>query len=151
MKIYLESSVPNFLFAYDAPEKKKITEQFFEKELNKYEVFISQLVITEINKSPKDKKEKLNNIIKKYKPNLLEINQEAKILSEHYVKEGIVPTRYSDDALHIAVAVVNKTDILISWNMQHIVNLKTILRGNKVNKKLGYREILIITPEEVLG
>ena len=29
MKIYLETSVINFLFAEDAPEKMKITEEFF--------------------------------------------------------------------------------------------------------------------------
>jgi len=29
MKLYLETSVPNFLFAEDAPEKRRVTEMFF--------------------------------------------------------------------------------------------------------------------------
>lgn len=150
MKIYLETSVPNFLFADDALGKKKITEQFFKKEIKKYDIFISQLVITEINKAPKEKKAKLNNVIKKYEPKLLDISQEAKSLAESYIKAGIIPKKYSDDALHIAVAVVNKMDVLVSWNMKHIVKLKTIIEVNKINEKLGYKKILINTPEEVL-
>ena len=149
MRIYLESSVPNFLFADDAPEKQEITKKFFERELHKYEAFISPLVITEINKSTEEKKIKLNNVIKQYKPKLLEISEEAKNISKSYIEEGIIPGKYSDDALHIAVAVVNKMDVIVSWNMEHIVKLKTIVGVNKINKKFGYKEILINTPEEV--
>jgi hypothetical protein len=29
MKLYIETTVPNFLFADDAPEKKAVTEEFF--------------------------------------------------------------------------------------------------------------------------
>ena len=31
MKLYVETTVPNFLFADDAPEKKAVTEQWFDK------------------------------------------------------------------------------------------------------------------------
>jgi hypothetical protein len=44
-KLYLETSVWNFLFADDAPEKKKATEKFFsEVKAGKYEIFISETV-----------------------------------------------------------------------------------------------------------
>ena len=46
MKIYLETSVINFLFAEDAPEKMKITEEFFNI-IDEYEVFISDIVLLE--------------------------------------------------------------------------------------------------------
>jgi len=41
-------------------------------------------------------------------------------------------------------------DVLVSWNMEHIVKLKTVVEVNKLNKKLGYKIILIYTPEEVV-
>ena len=52
LKIYLDTSVINFLFADDVPEFKKITEEFFEhvKE-QRYHVFISDIVIKEIDKT----------------------------------------------------------------------------------------------------
>jgi hypothetical protein len=41
MKLYLETSVPNFLFAEDAPEKRRVTEMFFEwLKLSDHQVFM---------------------------------------------------------------------------------------------------------------
>ena len=68
LKIYLDTSVINFLFADDVPEKKDITKSLFEEiAQGKYEVYISELVIAEINKTKdEEKKSKLLKIIQKY-------------------------------------------------------------------------------------
>ncbi len=49
-KIYLDTSVINFLFDDDAPEKKDITIHFFDKYVlnHVYEVYISPVVIDAI-------------------------------------------------------------------------------------------------------
>jgi len=45
MKLYIETSVPNFLFAEDAPEKRQVTVAFFAwLKICHDEVFISKLV-----------------------------------------------------------------------------------------------------------
>jgi len=53
LKLYLDTSVINFLFADDVPEFKKITEEFFEivKIGKGFEVYISDVVINEITKT----------------------------------------------------------------------------------------------------
>lgn len=150
MKLYIETSVPNFLFADDVPEKKKITEQFFEKDAKKHELFISDLVLDEIAKTPENKRKKLHEVISKLTFKELKINEESEKLAEKYIQAKIIPEKYKNDALHIAIAVVNKLDAIISWNMQHIVKLKTIIGVNRINKRLKYQEILINTPEEVI-
>ena len=50
LKIYLDTSVINFLLADDALEYKTVTEEFFNNYLDKYEVFISEIVYVEINR-----------------------------------------------------------------------------------------------------
>jgi predicted nucleic acid-binding protein len=149
MKLYIETSVPNFLFTKDAPEKRILTQKFFQIELNKHNAFISDLVIEEIEQSPEERELQLKEIIKKHKIELLNKNQECEDLASKYIKAGIIPEKFRNDALHIAIAVVNDMDIIVSWNMQHIVKVKTIVGVNQIHKKLGYREILINTPEEV--
>ena len=57
---------------------------------------------------------------------------------------------YSEDALHIAIATLNKMDYLLSWNFRHIVKIKTRRIINKVNLSLGYSELSIITPAELI-
>ena len=53
IKIYLDTSALNFLFADDAPEKKEITLDFFENFIKTgiYQAFISDFVIQEINQT----------------------------------------------------------------------------------------------------
>jgi len=38
----------------------------------------------------------------------------------------------------------------VSWNLTHIVKLRTKLEVNGINKTQGYKEIEICTPEEVI-
>ena len=151
MKLYLETSIPNFLFADDAPEKQRITKMFFKEEAIKHEIFISPLVITEIDKCPEPKRTRLNNVLKEMKPILLSVTEEAVKLAKKYIEEGIIPQKDSDDALHIGIATINNMDAIASWNMQHIVKLKTMVMVEEINKKLGYKDLIICTPEEVLG
>jgi len=54
LKIYIETSVWNFLFADDAPEKKDVTEKFFSILVeSKYELYASEVVLAEIDDAPK--------------------------------------------------------------------------------------------------
>ena len=50
----------------------------------------------------------------------------------------------------IAVATVNDMDVVVSWNLEHIVKLKTRQAVNGINSLFGYKGIEISTPEEVL-
>ena len=51
--------------------------------------------------------------------------EEIELLTEEYVKSGIIPVKHIEDAVHIAVATVFSLDALVSWNFEHIVKLKT--------------------------
>ena len=53
-----------------------------------------------------------------------------------------------DDAYHIAVATVNRLDVLVSWNFKHIVNYDKIKLFNSINLRLGYPMIEIRSPKE---
>jgi len=151
IKYYLDTTVFNFKFADDDPSKRKSTERFFQ-DLTKIveEIFVSDVVLREIEGAEEPKKSLLKNLVKDTNPILLEVTSEVVELAERYITEGIIPKKYRDDALHIAVAVVNEIDALVSWNLEHIVKLRTRREVNGVNKLLGYHEIEICTPEEVI-
>ena len=48
LKVYLDTSIISFMYADDSLEKQSITREFFEKYLTVYDVYISDLVLTEI-------------------------------------------------------------------------------------------------------
>lgn len=150
LRLYLETSVWNFMFADDSPEKMEKTRRFFEEiKRGKYDVYVSELVIAEINDCNEDKRAKLIKLINEYYPFELTTNADVEELSEKYLAANIVPVRYGNDVIHIAFAAANDLDVVVSWNLRHIVKLKTRLEVNGINKIYGYKEIEICTPEEV--
>ena len=150
-QLYLETSVWNFYFADDAPEKKEITRTFFDKiRHGEYEIFISDAVIEEMGRANDEKKQLLLNMIKEYNPKRLIINEEVIELSQKYVSEGVFPANKIEDAIHASMATVYEMDALISWNLKHLSNLKKMEIINGINMKEGYfKRLELITPMEV--
>lgn len=151
LKLYLETSVWNFYFAADAPEKKEVTRQFFEQvQHGEYDIFISDIVFREIIKASEEKRQLLSDLIVTYHPKELEITDEVMRLADLYLQEGVLPQRAIDDARHVAIATIYEMDALISWNLKHLANLKRMERVNGVNLKEGYAKRLeLVTPMEV--
>ncbi|MDI6891088.1 MAG: PIN domain-containing protein [Thermodesulfovibrionales bacterium] len=151
IKYYLDTTIFNFVFAEGDQEKKDITFKLFrDLPLMAEGIYISDEVIREISRAPEVRKAQLEGLLREITPLLLEIDLETEKLAERYIQEGIIPERYRGDALHIAVAVVNGIEALVSWNFEHIVKLKTRVMVNGVNRLLGYHEIEICSPEEVI-
>ena len=149
MKLYLESSVFNFVFADDAPEKQAITKDFFENKSANFDLFMSDTVFSELDNTKEPKRTALMQLLERYPLTNLKNTQEAINLARVYVSEGIIPEKFINDALHIAIATVNEIDSVVSWNLEHIVKIKTIVEVNRLNTKKGYKQIFIITPEEI--
>ena len=149
----METSVWNFYFANDAPEKRDITKEFFENiKQGRYEIFISQTVLNEIDRANEHKKDQLMELIKKHQPQELDITQEIADLSKEYIFQRVIPEAKVEDALHVAVSTVYEMDALISWNNKHLANLYKMEKMNGVNLKKGYTKHLeIITPMEVIA
>jgi predicted nucleic acid-binding protein len=153
LKLYLETSVWNFYYADDAPEKRDITREFFQAFKDEiYEIYISQTVIEEIGKAEKNKKQLLMDLIRKYQPQMIEIDNESIELSKKYLDKAIIPMGKVNDALHAAVSTVYEMDALISWNYKHLANLRRKELIQSVNLIEGYTKTLdIITPMEVIS
>ena len=78
------------------------------------------------------------------------LSDEAERLASHYLKNGVIGKKHIVDAQHIAIASVERVDVLVSWNFQQIVNLDRIHAFNAVNLKLGYSMLEIRSPREVV-
>lgn len=151
MKIYVDTSVINGLFAEDAPMIQASTVDFFAlvKRAN-YHLYISDLVFVEVEKT-KDalRRKKLYDFISKEDASILAITEAERELAMAYIRHRVMTSQYLADALHIAVAVMHKIPILVSWNFKHMVRHHTRVLVNQVNDKLGHSFIDICSPQEV--
>jgi len=75
---------------------------------------------------------------------------ESDTLAEQYIAAGIVTENSLNDSRHVALASVAGVDVLVSFNCTHIVKLKRIRKYNGINMVLGYPQIEIRTPDEVI-
>jgi len=150
-KLYLETSVFGFLIGDPALPQRPPTERLFQEIAERYfEAFISEEVLRELKKAPDSLQAQLLRIITAHDLREVEVNQEARELSARYIEAGIIPAKVEPDALHIAIATVHGLDVLVSWNLQHIVKTKTRREVNAINTLWGYRTIDLATPEEVI-
>lgn len=151
LQYYIDTSVWNFLLEADRQMERAITERLFEQLPTLGRMAISELVLDEIARATPVRREALLKLVMTHRPEELTVTEEAKGLADRYVQAGLIPARYLPDALHLATAVVHDFDVVISWNFEHMVKLKTRLGVNGLNKMLGYREIEIVSPQEVIA
>jgi len=80
----------------------------------------------------------------------LDFTDEAEELANHYISEKVLGKASLNDAYHIAIATINRLDVLVSWNFRHIVNFDKIKAFNAINLKNGYQAIEIRAPIEMI-
>ena len=75
----------------------------------------------------------------------------AQELTRAYLQYKTVSRKHIADAQHIAIATVQRVDVLVSWNFKQIVNVNRIHLFNAVNLMRGYPMLEIRSPREVLN
>ncbi len=150
-KVYLETTIFNFYFADDAPDKRQDTIRLFEEiGHGKYEPYTSEYVLAELANASEPKRGQMAGLIKQYNITILPTDTETSRLAALYVAEGVIPVKYGTDALHVATTAVNNIDFIVSYNFRHIVKRKTVVMSGAINMREGYRQIGIFTPTEVI-
>ena len=80
----------------------------------------------------------------------LDATLDAEQLTQTLIEFGAVPRQAAGDAAHIAIAVTNGVDYLVTWNFRHIANAAMRVRIEYVCRRAGYEPPIICTPNELL-
>jgi hypothetical protein len=80
----------------------------------------------------------------------LDITDEVRGLAKILVREKVMPgPADTGDALHVAAAVVNQCEYLLTWNVKHMANPNKKMHLGKVCLKLGLVPPEIVTPDSL--
>lgn len=147
MKLYIDTSVFGGYFenVFQLWTRKLIDEILD----GVFTAVISDITLAELETAPQNVRALADKIISENAV-LVTAGKLDQELAEKYLKEKVVSEKFRADALHIAVATINKVDVLASWNFKHIVNLNRIRQYNSVNLKHGYVMIEIRSPMEIV-
>ena len=148
-KIYLDTSVISYLQQEDSPEKTEITNRFWNKlkKRKDVKVYLSDIAMAELNKCHEPKLSFMKRKITEINFTLLDKNAEVETLSDKITSLGILPVKSHDDCYHIALAVLNECNYIVSWNFKHLVNVKTINGIRAITTLQGYTPVDIVSPE----
>ena len=81
---------------------------------------------------------------------VLTINSEINDLAQEIIRRGILTPKSLADCTHIAAAIINNCDIIVSWNFKHLVNIRTINGIREITVSNHYKAIDIYTPSVLL-
>ena len=144
--IYLDTTIISALFDERTPERMIQTKQFWDR-IDEYSVCVSDLVLDEIKGASHFLQKEMMSKVSGFA--ILVSNDDVEYLADEYIKNGIFPDKYYDDAIHVALASVNSVNILLSWNFTHLVKIKTRRMVSLINAIHNYNSIEIISPPEL--
>ena len=148
LNLYIDTSVVG---GYYDSEFETDTRQLFEEiKQGLFHVIVSTVTEDELLEAPEEVRA-LIPFLPKELVTKIELTEEAIQLADTYISENVVGQTSRDDCFHIALATINRADILVSWNFRHIVNVTRIRGYNAVNIKLGYQVLDIRSPKEIIN
>jgi predicted nucleic acid-binding protein len=128
-RIYLDTSVISYLRQEDVPVQMAETHELWKiLEKGKYEVYISETVTAELMRCAEPKRSELFALLSdiQYTEIAIEGNADILAIAEEIDKLGILPPKAINDRRHIAAPIFSGCNIIVSWNFEHMVNVKTI-------------------------
>jgi len=146
IRVYVDTSVFGGFFD---EEFQIVSRKFFKQIKEKQFTLVTSAVVKEELMTAPKKVQDLFIEISKY-AEILDITKDALMLQDSYLKARIVPPKYSNDALHVALATVSRCELIVSWNFKHIVHFRKIPLYNKINVDQGYTQVGIFSPLEVI-
>lgn len=123
------------------------TQNFWANRSN-YDLYISEEVIIEIDQGNHPFKEKILESASEIQ--LLPFDNLIVETADFYIKNYLMPRKLSGDAIHLAYASIFEIDILLTWNFNHLANIKKTRHIETINKKLDLNTPKIISPLQMV-
>lgn len=149
--VYLETSFVSYISNRLSSDlvvagQQKVSQDWWARRRDHYHLYASASVVAEASQGNEEERVKRQQILDEL--TILEVTEEVFKLAAKYVEKQIIPVKKYEDALHMAVAVLNGMDYLVSWNCKHLVNPVIERRIRKLNDSLDLATPYICT---VLG
>ena len=137
LRLYLETTVLNYYFDTDRDGDEEPVRLFDAIGAREYEAYTSEYVMIELRNANDPKKSDMLALAEEHGIIILDTDDEAVRMAGLYIQNGIIPMKYSFDAIHVAIASVNDLDCVLSFNYKHINKLKTKRLTEVVNLNEG--------------
>lgn len=152
-RVYVETTVVSYLTARPARDvviagRQQSTRDWWSDAAARFELVASELVFNEAAQGDVEAARNRMDVLTSLTP--LDATREALELAQRLVEEGAVPAVAAEDAAHIAIAVANGIEYLVTWNYRHIANAASRSLIEKVCRGEGFEPVIICSPDELM-
>lgn len=152
-KVYVETSVISYLTSRPSRDlvvagHQQVTQDWWEDRRRDFHLVASELVFEEAGAGDAALARERMAVLREME--LLEVSEAALQLAQDLVHGGPLPEKAAEDALHIAIAVVNGVEYLLTWNHKHLANAAMRASIERICRQAGYEPSILCTPEELL-
>ncbi len=150
---YIETSVVSYLTARPSRDVvvaayQEVTREWWRDAAARFDLVASEVVRAECAGgdagAARDRLKALEGVA------LLGASPDAEDLARRLLDLGAVPRDAAADAAHIAIAVTNGVEYLVTWNFRHIANAAMRVRIERACRQAGYEPPVICTPSELM-
>jgi len=151
--VYFDTTVVSYLTAkrsrnLQIAEQQQMTHDWWNVQRINYELCCSQLTREEAALGDPDYARRRLELLQTMKQ--VPITDTALAIAEDLIKEGALPAKAEDDAVHIATAIVNQITYLLTWNCQHLANPQMQKKTAEVCAAHGLTPTTICTPKQLM-
>ena len=123
--VYIETTVVSYLVARPSPDlvlaaHQQVTRDWWESGRTHYQCVASEEVVREASLGDADMAQLRLAALATI--TILPVNSAARQLATDIIRAGLLPSAAIADALHAAIASLNRVDILVTWNCRHLAN-----------------------------
>ena len=150
---YIETSVISYLTARSSRDVvvaayQQVTREWWDRAPERFDLVASELVVAEAGAGDTDAARTRLEALKAV--TLLDATEDSAELAGKLIELGAVPQTATEDAAHVAIAVTNGVDYLVTWNFRHIANAAMRSSIERICRQAGYEPAVICTPNELL-
>jgi predicted nucleic acid-binding protein len=151
--VYVETTIISYLTSRESTElllaaHQQATRDWWNNFRGDYDVYVSEAVIVEARGGDPEAAERRLEVLALLPE--IEISNDSRDLAKELMDKIPLPAKAELDALHIAVAVTNGMDYLLTWNCRHIANATIRHKIEEVCRTAGYEPPTICTPLELM-
>ena len=119
-RAYIETTVVSYLTAWPSRDVviagyQQTTREWWQDAADRFELVASELVINEASAGDADAAQ--DRLAALESVTLLDATEESAELAQQLIDAGAIPEKAAEDAGHIAIAVTNGVDYMVTWNL----------------------------------
>lgn len=151
-KVYLETTIVSYLTAEPTSDvvqaaHQQLTREWWDRR-DRFALFVSRTVLAEAAGGAAEAARRRLAALERI--TVLAATDEAAELAAQFIRAHAMPEKAAVDALHVAIAVVNGMDYVLTWNCTHIANAAIRDKIERTCREAGYEPPIICTPEELM-